>query len=163
LVLSACQLTTFGLKSDLLNSVDPIPALASRASSGGRLNVYRAITACAGATTSPLTLSVTPGSLKLDLSGTVTSTIVATSTAGMNLAAFGLPAGVTATFNPPSISAGTGSSTLTLTASANADQGAFLVGIAGSSGGTSRSTGLSIIVGSLPISPGQTITGTLAP
>jgi subtilisin family serine protease len=47
LVLSACSLTTAGLKAAILNAVDPIPAMAGITTTGGRLNVNNAIRACA--------------------------------------------------------------------------------------------------------------------
>ena len=48
LVLSACTLSTTELKQVLLTSVDPVPALAGKTLTGGRLNVGRAIQSCAG-------------------------------------------------------------------------------------------------------------------
>lgn len=47
LVLSACSLGTAALKSVLLNNVDPIPSLAGITVTGGRLDVNKAIRACA--------------------------------------------------------------------------------------------------------------------
>ncbi len=47
LLLSACSLTTAGLKAALLTGVDPIPAMAGVTTTGGRLNVNNAIRACA--------------------------------------------------------------------------------------------------------------------
>jgi len=49
LILSVCsQLTVNGLKSLILNNVDPLPSLAGKVSTGGRLNVYKAIQNCSG-------------------------------------------------------------------------------------------------------------------
>lgn len=47
LALAACPFTTAQLKSALLATVDPIGALAGRTLTGGRLNVNRAVLACA--------------------------------------------------------------------------------------------------------------------
>ncbi len=47
LVLSGCNLNTSQLKAALLNTVDPIPALAGITVTGGRLNVDRALQSCA--------------------------------------------------------------------------------------------------------------------
>ncbi len=46
LVLSACALDTPTLKQLLLNSVDPIDALGPLTITGGRLNVFQALTGC---------------------------------------------------------------------------------------------------------------------
>jgi subtilisin family serine protease len=162
LVLSACPLSTLDLKTDLLNTVDFLPSLNGRVSTGGRLNAYHAITACSNASPSALLLSVSPGSQRLDLNTSVNLTVTATSIAGANLSVFGLPAGVTATFDSNFIGPGTGSATLTMTASPNAVEGTFQIGIAGASGSVSRVTGVLLTVGSPSIAVGQTITGTLS-
>jgi hypothetical protein len=47
LILSRCELDTAALKAAILESVDPLPALAGRTVTGGRLNVGRAVTGCA--------------------------------------------------------------------------------------------------------------------
>ena len=57
--LSVCNLTAADLKTDLLNNVDHISSLAGRTSTGGRLNVKKAIRACA--TSIPLTVSCASG------------------------------------------------------------------------------------------------------
>jgi hypothetical protein len=57
LLLSRCSLNTIGLKSALLSNVDPDASLASRTVTGGRLNVNRAIRACAGILPQPGTAS----------------------------------------------------------------------------------------------------------
>jgi len=49
LILSACsQLTVNELKALILNNVDPLPSLTGKVSTGGRLNVYKAIQNCSG-------------------------------------------------------------------------------------------------------------------
>ena len=47
LMLSRCSLTTAGLKGFILTYYDPIPSLVDRVTTGGRLNVNKAIRACA--------------------------------------------------------------------------------------------------------------------
>src|SRR5262249_17722287 len=101
-------------------------------------------------------------SQRLDLNTSVNLTVTATSFVGANLVVFGLPAGVTATFDSNFIGPGTGSATLTLTAGPGAVEGTSIIGIAGSSGSISRATGFSLTVGSPTISVGQTIAGTLS-
>jgi subtilisin family serine protease len=46
LILSACTLDTAGLKSTILGTVDAISALAGKTVTGGRLNVFNAISSC---------------------------------------------------------------------------------------------------------------------
>jgi hypothetical protein len=62
LVLSACSLTTTALKAALLNNVDLVSSLATVTTSGGRLNVNKAIRSCAtgGGATSIWSGSATP-------------------------------------------------------------------------------------------------------
>lgn len=55
LILSKCTLSTADLKADILNNVDPVPSLAGKTVTGGRLNVYKAIQACSAPTTSTTT------------------------------------------------------------------------------------------------------------
>jgi subtilisin family serine protease len=56
LVLSRCNLSTAALKANLMDNVDQITALAGRTVTGGRLNVNKAIRACAGGGTPPTTV-----------------------------------------------------------------------------------------------------------
>ena len=46
LLLSRCNLTTAGLKGILITSADPVAALTDKTTSGGRLNVARALSTC---------------------------------------------------------------------------------------------------------------------
>jgi regulation of enolase protein 1 (concanavalin A-like superfamily) len=111
------------------------------------------------------TLSASPSSLTIVQGASGTSTITINALSGfngsVNLSASGLPAGVTASFNPTST---TGTSTLTLAASSTATTGLATVTITGSSGNLSSSTTLSLTINpppnfSLTASPnGLTIT-----
>lgn len=71
LILAACPtLTTAQLKSSLLSSVDAVPALATRVATGGRLNVNRAVRACATPPTvpaAPTSLTATAGNARVTL------------------------------------------------------------------------------------------------
>src|SRR5262249_15911327 len=149
---------------DILNSVDPVASLSGKTTTRGRLNVYRAVTNCAAASPAALALTVSPGVQRLDLNSSVDVAVTATSFSGANLAGYGIPFGVTAKFTALSVGRGTATSTLTLTAGPGVTEGTFLIGIAGTSGAVSRTTGLQLTVGSspLPINVGQTISGTLS-
>jgi subtilisin family serine protease len=57
LVLSSCTLTTAQLKTALLTSVDLVSALANKTTTGGRLNVGRAIQGCGQPRVATVTLS----------------------------------------------------------------------------------------------------------
>jgi cellulose 1,4-beta-cellobiosidase len=111
----------------------------------------------AGGLTHSATIALTiPGASDFSLSatnasvvqgGTVTSTVTVTRGGGFTgsvaLSASGLPAGVTASFNPAST---TSTSALTFTAAANAGAGATTVTVTGISGALSHSTTLTLTV-----------------
>src|SRR6266566_3272462 len=92
-------------------------------------------------------LSASPNSLSLVRGGKITSTITVTSqngfTGSVSLSASGLPRGVTASFNPGSI---TSASTLTLSAKNNAATGTFPIRINGISGSLTHTTTISLNV-----------------
>jgi subtilisin family serine protease len=75
LLLSRCTNTsTAALKTLLLNAVDPIPSLAGRTTSGGRLNVGRAVESCgrAGNTAPIVTLTAPTVESAYDMPGPIT-------------------------------------------------------------------------------------------
>ena len=150
LVLSRCALDPAALKADLLGSVDPIPALAGVTVTGGRLNVYQALTACQPATpdfslaASPPSATVAPGqaagySVNVSPSGGFNGTV--------NLAISGLPreAGATATFSPASLQQ-QGSSTLAVTTSTDTPIGTYPLTITGTSGALSHTATVTLVV-----------------
>jgi subtilisin family serine protease len=59
LVLSQCSYDTAALKDALLDTVDPVPALASLTVTGGRLNVDSAVRTCVEAPSAPTGLTAT--------------------------------------------------------------------------------------------------------
>jgi hypothetical protein len=104
-----------------------------------------------GTQTPDFALSASPTTVSVAQGGTKTTTISTTVSGGFNsavsLSASGLPSGVTAAFSPASIAApGSGSSTLTFTASSTAATGTFNVTINASGGGTSHSTTVALTV-----------------
>ena len=106
-----------------------------------------------GTQTPDFALSASPTTVSVAQGGTKTTTVSTTVSGGFNsavsLSASGLPAGVTASFSPASIAApGSGSSTLTFTASSTATTGTSTITINASGGGLSHSTTVSLTVGS---------------
>lgn len=103
------------------------------------------------------TLAMAPASVSLVQGGTVTSTVNVTRNGGFTgavaLAATGLPSGVTAAFNPASVTAT--SSTLTLTATATAATGPATVTITGTSPGLSAVTANLALTVSAPGTPSR--------
>jgi subtilase family serine protease len=105
------------------------------------------INTLAGSSTPSFTLSDSPSSLSIAEGSSGTSTIAVTDvngfTGSVTLAASGLPSGVTAAFgtNPT-----TGTSVLTLTASATATTGTSTVTITGTSGSLTATTTLALTV-----------------
>jgi subtilisin family serine protease len=164
LVLSACPLTTSQLRANLLSNVDPLTALAGKTTSGGRLNVYRALTACAGTPQPAFRVSVTPGTQTTDINGSVNLTVTVTPVNGFTgsvaLAAPSLPSGLSASFNPSSISGGSGTSTLTLATGPAVPAGTYFINVTGSSGAQTSTTSVALTVGAT-INPGQTLSGEL--
>jgi subtilase family serine protease len=97
------------------------------------------------------TLSATPNSVSVVQGSSRSATIGVTPQNGfsgsVSLSASGLPAGVTASFNPTST---TSTSILTFTASASAATGAFIATIKGVSGNLTNSTTVSLTVTGAP-------------
>src|SRR5579859_735919 len=102
-----------------------------------------------GGGTADYTLSASPSSLTIVQGKTGTSTITVNPTNGftgsVSLSASGLPAGVTASFNPTST---TGTSTLTLTVASTAVTGTSTITITGTSGSLTHTTTVSLTVSS---------------
>src|SRR5437899_343513 len=148
LVLSKCALNTASLKTLLLNNVDPIPSLAGRTVTGGRLNVNKAIRACAAPANPDFALSAAPASRTVTQGGSTTYTVNITPSGGftgaVSLTATGLPAGATGTFNSNPATAN--SSTLTVTTAATTATGSFVLTITGVSGALSRTTSVTLLV-----------------
>jgi subtilase family serine protease len=115
----------------------------------GSPNTTGLITLLAGSATPSFTLSDSPTSLTITQGSSGTSTITVHDVNGFSgsvtLAASGLPSGVTAAFgtNPT-----TGTSVLTLTASATATTGTSTVTITGTSGSLTATTTLALTVNS---------------
>jgi hypothetical protein len=94
---------------------------------------------------SPLSLTVPPGSSGV---ATISTAVSAKTAQAVALSAAGLPAGVTASFSPASVTTG-GSSTLSLAAAASAAAGTFTVTITGTAASGSHTTTLSLTIGQL--------------
>jgi hypothetical protein len=94
-------------------------------------------------------ISASPASLSVTQGSKTTSAIATAVTSGsaqtVSFAASGLPAGVTASFGPASVTAGAGS-TLTLTAAAGATTGVATVTVTGTGTSQTHTTALSLTV-----------------
>ncbi len=117
-------------------------------------------------------ITVTPTSQTVNAGASTTYTINTAVTSGaaqtINLSASGLPAGVTASFNPASVTAG-GSSTLTVTVPAGTAASTSTLTIAGSGPSKTHTTTVSLTITNQPptvtfTSPtnGQTVSGTIS-
>ena len=148
LVLSVCSLDTAALKSNLLNNVDPIPALSGITVTGGRLNVNKALLAC-GAPTPDFSLSASPASQTVAPGASTTYNVTVTQSGGFSgtvtFSPSGLPAGAGADFSPPSVN-GSGSSTMTVTTSGATPPGSYTLTITGTSGSLVHSTSVTLVV-----------------
>jgi uncharacterized membrane protein len=101
--------------------------------------------------TPSFTLAASPTSVSVTQGSTASSTISTSISGGFNsavsLTVSGLPSGVTAVFNPAPIAApGSGSSTITFTASSTAAIGTANVTIMASGGGVTRTTTIALTV-----------------
>ncbi|WP_433796164.1 M4 family metallopeptidase [Actinoplanes sp. CA-252034] len=98
-------------------------------------------------------VAVDPTALTLDPGASATVTVTTASVDGeaqtIDLTATGVPAGVTATFSSPSVTAGE-TSTLTLTAGEDADSGQYTVVVTGTSPATVRRANVALTVNGLP-------------
>ncbi|HET6842104.1 MAG TPA: hypothetical protein VFK06_10510 [Candidatus Angelobacter sp.] len=108
------------------------------------LTINAAATPNFAVSASPTSLSVTQGASG---SSTISTTVSGGFNSAVSLSASGLPAGVTASFNPTSIAApGSGSSTLTFTASSTATTGTSTVTITATGGGVTHTTTVSLTI-----------------
>jgi kumamolisin len=119
------------------------------------------IDALAPVATSPsFTLSASPGSVSVvqGSSGgsTITSTVVGGFDSAVALTASGVPAGVTATLSPTSIT-GSGSSALTLAVASTTATGTYTITVTGTGGGITKTATVSLTV-TAPVTAGFTLT-----
>jgi subtilisin family serine protease len=158
LILSApaTSLTVGQLKARILANVDPIASLAGKTTTGGRLNVCKAIPGCGGPPPIGFSLSASPSSQSVIPGMSTSYTITITPTGGfadpvtLTSPVAGLPSGAVGTFTPnPTVS----TSTLTVTTSSTGPTGTFPLTIAGSSGSIVGSSGSAVLLVSLPDQP----------
>ncbi len=146
---------TFGVLSTSTTAYAPAYGTATGwdfATGIGTLNVANLVNAWPGSSSPNFSLSASPSSVTITQGGAGgTSTITIAATNGFNgavtLAASGLPTGVTAGF---SSNPATGTSVLTLTASASATTGGATVTITGTSGSLAHTTTVSLTVNGTP-------------
>jgi hypothetical protein len=142
LTFSASSTATIGTSTVTINA------------SGGGISHSTTVSLTVSATATPdFTLSASPASVSVAAGGTGTSSISTSVSVSFNsavsLSASGLPAGVTAAFNPTSIAApGSGSSTLTFSASSTATVGTSTITVNASGGGISHTTTISLTISS---------------
>ncbi|HEV3060526.1 MAG TPA: S8 family serine peptidase [Vicinamibacterales bacterium] len=88
LLLSLCNLSTAALKTSLLNNVQPIPALAGKTITGGRLNVYHALLSCSGDTPPSVALTAPTEGASFVAPTTIALSATATSKGGIKRVEF---------------------------------------------------------------------------
>jgi len=152
LVLSKCSLNTASLKTLLLNNVDPIPSLSGLTVTGGRLNVNKAIRACATPVNPDFALSATPASQTVTQGGSTSYNLSISPSGGftglVTFSASGLSTAATASFSPNPASS---SSTMTVsTDAATTPVGSFAVTITSVSGTLAHTTSVTLVVNAAP-------------
>jgi subtilisin family serine protease len=149
LVLSACTLDTVTLRNVLLANVDQIPSLTGLTVTGGRLNVYKAITACTNQVTPDFSVAATPSSRNVTAGSGATYTVTTAATGGFSAAIAlkvgGLPSGATGSFAPSSVGAGA-ASTLTITTSSATPAGTYPLTVTGTSGSLVHTSSVTLVV-----------------
>ncbi|GAA2041420.1 hypothetical protein GCM10009839_49840 [Catenulispora yoronensis] len=119
---------------------------------------------CTGTPTSDFSVSVNPSSGSVAQGGTVSTTVSTAVTTGsaqqVTLTASGLPSGVTASFNPATVTAGQ-SSTLTLSASSGAATGSKAVTVTGTAPSGTHTASYTVNV--TTTNPGQDFSVSVSP
>jgi hypothetical protein len=120
---------------------------------GGHMTIFEPLThyADAGEPAPDFTLSSAPSSQTVTVGGSTTYTITISSLNGYDGSvtlsmSSGLPAGATADFNPPALSGGSGSSTLTIATSGTTSPGNYTLGISAIDGTLNHSTSAMLVV-----------------
>jgi hypothetical protein len=126
-----------------------IAATDSNTASGNALNAQ--ITLAVNPGTSPdFSISATPSSQTVPVGGSTTyTTSISTQngfTGAVSLSVSGLPSGATGSFNPTSISGGSGNSTLTVTTASTTATGSYTLTITGASGGLTHSMTVTLVL-----------------
>ena len=138
-------------------SYNVVPAGASSACFGPASNC---VTLTPGSTAADFGLSCTPSSLTINQGGSAPSTCSVQSlnafSAAVTLSCTGLPAGVTCTYVPPTVTPapnGAAPSTLTVTVGAAVAPGSYNFQAQGVSGGLTRSFPMSLTVTAISVAP----------
>ncbi len=144
LVLSTGYQSVSTLKSTILAAVDPVGSLAGLVTTGGRLDVCKAIPSClprgAG-----FSLDATPNHQAVSAGGGTSYAVTITPAGGfkgtVSLSVSGLPGGASASFTPNPVDLRTGtSSTLSVPTSAASPPGQYTLTLTGVSGSLANST-----------------------
>jgi subtilisin family serine protease len=157
LVLSACTFSTADLKAKLLGSVDSVSSLLNKTVTGGRLNLYKAVTNCTivpppqqpPPTQGDFSVSASPSSATVKRGRYTTYTVKVTAIGSFNslvtLSVSGLPANATTSFSSPTITGG-GSSGMTVSTRNSIPVGSYNLAITGTSASSTRSAAVTLKV-----------------
>jgi subtilisin family serine protease len=157
LALSTGYQSVWTLKATILAAVDPLASLAGRVSTGGRLDVCKAIPACSGVAPPPppppppptvgdFSISSVDARQAVGPGGSTSYTVAVTPTGGFSgqvaLAIGGLPAGAvgTVTPTPVSVASAAGTTTLNVTAGPSTPHGNYTLTITGTCASLTHTT-----------------------
>jgi len=138
---------------------------ALRSDFGVHMAIFEPLTHYANATSGPnFSLSLAPASQTIDVGSSASYTVTMNPSASYSgvdvLSVTGLPSGATPSFNPPSVSSGSPTSTLTVTTISSTPAGSYTLAISGADGTLTNNTPGTLTVVAPPESTVITITPT---
>jgi serine protease len=160
LALSTGYQSVWTLKATILAAVDPLASLAGRVTTGGRLDVCKAIPACSGVAPPPpppppppptvgdFSISTVDARQAVSPGGSTSFTVTITPSGGfvgqVALAVSGLPADAVGSVSPTplAVASSSGSSTLDVTVGPSTPRGNYPLTITGTSGSMTHTTGV---------------------
>ncbi|MFZ5863099.1 MAG: S8 family serine peptidase [Nitrospirota bacterium] len=134
------------VRDAILSTVDPIPALTGRTTTGGRLNVQRALLSNFTVTAAPVSQAVTAGG-STTYAVTVTSQGAFSGSVALTLGA--MDANLAGSFIPTTVTvpaSGTATSTLTISAQPSIAIGSYPVVIRGTAAGEVHTTTVTVVI-----------------
>lgn len=150
LLLSACTADTAALRQHLLSTVDALPAFTEKTSTGGRLNVYKALRQCVAPRA---TMTATPAAQTVRAGESGVFSLLPEGVGGFTgsgtIILTGLPSGVSATI-PDAVNLGT-AERFTVSATGGATPGTYYLTATLTASGHKATTPLTLTIQAAPL------------